>query len=802
VTWSFGAEERQALLEVVRWCEQDIDVLAEDARRGLGAHPEFGRMVEARPPEQAQARNRELLDRLGQAAAGNFAPLEAVLVEHASRGAAAGVSIKSWYDAADTVRRILVPPLIRSHASDPERLAGALGAVQRLADHCLARVAQEYLDSKDQEIREQRRHAQQALLRFSRLFESGILGILVCDLVGNIREANDAFLAMVGYSRAEVLSGKMRWADMTPHEWKHLDDDAVVQLKARGATRPWEKEYFRKDGARVPILVGVAMLNEVECIAFTLDITERKRLEELRGKSQELEAQNRRIEGANRLKSEFLANMSHELRTPLNSIIGFADLLYDGEVPTDSPQHREFLGDILNSGRHLLQLINDVLDLAKIEAGKTDFRPESVDLGHLLDEVAAVLRGIAASKRMRVDVDVAADARELTIDPARLKQVLYNYVSNAVKFSPEGGRILVRGLPEGPHSFRVEVEDNGIGIAPSQLGRLFVEFQQLDAGAAKKHAGTGLGLVLTKRIVEAQGGSVGVKSAPGQGSVFFAVLPRHQAPARESARPTAFLEQREGAAEVLIVEDDVSDRALLVHTLHRAGYVVVAAGTGQEAIATCGQRKFDAITLDLLLPDTNGLEVLHRIRTEGKNLETPVIIVSVVAERGVVGGFSVHDYLQKPVSGRDVLGSLSRAGVKPHKAGPILVVDDDVSAQKLMTVTLEQLGYSVECAADGRTALEVAAKQRPLAVVLDLLMPGMDGFEFLDRFRSVPDNRQTPVVVWTMKDLTADDRSRIHDMAQAFVAKGAAKSLVEQLRALLPPRQWNKEGKHERVSSE
>ena len=232
-------------------------------------------------------------------------------------------------------------------------------------------------------------------------------------------------------------------------------------------------------------------------------------------------------EQSNRFKSSFLANMSHELRTPLNAIIGFAELLYDGLVKPDSPQHKEFLGDILSSGRHLLQLINDVLDLSKVEAGKLEFNPEPVALAPFIAEVLATLRTAAAAKRIRIEIDVDAALGIVELDSGRLKQILFNYASNALKFTPTDGRIVVRALPEGADFFRLEVEDNGIGIAPAELGRLFAEFEQLDAGAAKKHAGTGLGLALTKRLVEAQGGSVGVRSTVGTGSTFHAILPRN-----------------------------------------------------------------------------------------------------------------------------------------------------------------------------------------------------------------------------------------------------------------------------------
>jgi signal transduction histidine kinase len=218
--------------------------------------------------------------------------------------------------------------------------------------------------------------------------------------------------------------------------------------------------------------------------------------------------------------------MSHELRTPLNGIIGFAELMHDARVGPVSPDHKEYLADILTSARHLLQIINDVLDLAKVEAGKLEFHPEPVDLPRLIFEVRDIVRTVAASKRIRVDVEVDPSLDDLVLDRAKLNQVLFNYLSNALKFTPEEGRVVVRAVPRGPDAFRIAVSDTGIGIPPEDLTRLFVEFQQLDASVAKKHAGTGLGLALTRRIVEAQGGTVGVSSTPGVETVFHAELPR------------------------------------------------------------------------------------------------------------------------------------------------------------------------------------------------------------------------------------------------------------------------------------
>jgi len=273
---------------------------------------------------------------------------------------------------------------------------------------------------------------------------------------------------------------------------------------------------LRKDGTEFPIEVSLGPLQtegRLLVSAAIRDITERKQLE-------------RRTNEANRLKSEFLANMSHELRTPLNAIIGFAELLHLGKVGPLAPEHQEYLGDILTSGRHLLQLINDVLDLSKVESGRMQLRPRPVDLGRLVSEVRDVLRELAAAKQIRLKLELDSDIGSVVLDPDRLKQILYNFLSNAIKFTPEEGKVTVRTAAEGEDSFRLEVEDTGIGIAPENVPKLFVEFEQLDAGSNKRYQGTGLGLALSKRLAEAQGGRVELRSTPGEGSTFSAILPR------------------------------------------------------------------------------------------------------------------------------------------------------------------------------------------------------------------------------------------------------------------------------------
>lgn len=365
--------------------------------------------------------------------------------------------------------------------------------------------------------------------------------IFMLDAEGRVATWNAGAQACKGYTPTEILG--QHFSVFYPEQERARGKPSrlleIAQKLGRVEDEGWR---VRKDGSEfwANVLITAIRDGSQNLVGFakvTRDLTERRDAEDIaertrvedeegRQKSQVLEEENRQMHEANRLKSEFLANMSHELRTPLNAIIGFSELMFKGKVGPVSENHREYLGDILNSSRHLLKLINDVLDLAKVESGKMEFRPEAVDLGQIIAEVGDILRGIASSKRIRLETIVDPAIAAAVLDPSKLKQVLYNYLSNALKFTPTEGLVVVRVTPEAGDRFRLAVEDTGIGVRREDTHRLFIEFQQLDAGMAKKYAGTGLGLALTKRIVEAQGGSVGVKSVLGQGSMFWAILPR------------------------------------------------------------------------------------------------------------------------------------------------------------------------------------------------------------------------------------------------------------------------------------
>ena len=617
--------------------------------------------------------------------------------------------------------------------------------------------------------------------------------LVIVDPVGCISVVNGQTERVFGYPRADLIGKPVDM--LIPNRFRDRLLGYRMEFAAGHQIRPMASVLDlygqRSDGSEFPIEISLSPVQTHEGLVVSTtirDVTERKRLEEVNRQAFELETQNRRIREASRLKSEFLANMSHELRTPLNSILGFGEMLYDGVVPPDSPQHQEFLGDIIKSGRHLLQLINDVLDLAKVEAGKLEFRPEAIDLESVIAEVQSIVRAISVAKNVRIDASIDPVLKQgILLDPARLKQVLYNFISNALKFTPAGGAVTVRARPDGEESLLLEVEDTGSGIAPEDLDRLFVEFQQLEAGTAKRHSGTGLGLALTRRLAEAQGGSVGVRSTLGKGSVFHVVLPRR----RPAAAAQPQFQPRPAAPDapwVLVIEDDARDQAQLVEALSAAGYAVEAASTGSQALALCSARKFDAICLDLLLPDMSGQEILQRVRGGGPNRDVPVVVVTVVAERGAVAGFTVQGFLPKPIDSDALLSSLARAGIRPDQSGSVLVVDDDEASLRLMAAALTQLGFRTVGMQSGEEALRAAGNAPPAAIVLDLLMPGLDGFEFLHRLRDSPATRHTPVLIWSVKDLSTHEQARLSRSVQAILRKGhgGIPALLDDLRRFLP----------------
>ena len=609
--------------------------------------------------------------------------------------------------------------------------------------------------------------------RFRGVLEAVPDAMVVVDVDGRIALVNSETERLFGYTRDELLGNTVEL--LIPERYRHAHPGHragyFLAPRRRSMGVALELAGRRQDGREFPVDISLSPL-EVDGVTLVIAA-----IRDVSARKQSTEAQVQTVREASRLKSEFLANMSHELRTPLNAIIGFAELMHDGKVGAVSARQQEYLDDILTSSRHLLQLINDVLDLSKVEAGKMEFRPEPVDLAKLIREVKDILRTLAAQKQIRVEVEIDAGVTGVLADPAKLKQVLYNYLSNALKFTPDDGRVVVRVVPEGPEAFRLEVEDTGIGIRPEDMDRLFTEFQQLDAGMAKQHAGTGLGLALTKRVVEAQGGRVEARSAPGKGSLFSAVLPRitrqavGEQPAASHPGPTA------AAFRVLVIEDNPRDQERITRILSAAGYAVEAVATGAEGLASCRDRRFDAITLDLLLPDMHGRELLQAIRKGGPNRDTPVIVVTIVSDKAVLASCRVDDLLCKPIRGTELLESLRRATVTPGGSQPILVIDDDPAALEQVGRSLLELGYRPICVSTA-DALRRGLEEPPAAVVVDPLTTELDGFAFLSQFRKSPAGRRVPIILCTLREIAPAELGRHLASARSILQQGEGGAML------------------------
>jgi PAS domain S-box-containing protein len=507
----------------------------------------------------------------------------------------------------------------------------------------------------------------------------------------------------------------------------------------------------------------------------------------------ELSEARRDAEGANRAKSQFLANMSHELRTPLNAIIGYSEMLQEEAADAGLPTFVPDLGKIHTAGKHLLALINDVLDLSKIEAGKMEVFLETFDVGAMLDEVAMTIDPMVAKNQNALTIERHGDLGTMHADLVKVRQMLLNLLSNACKFTERGQiTVDVRRAPgtQGDH-LTFAVRDSGIGMTSDQMGRLFESFSQAEASTARRYGGTGLGLALTRRFAEMLGGSVSVESAPGIGSTFRLRLPAVADPTRragsgEFATPAAAPQGDGTAGTVLIIDDDADARRLLRSVLASDGFHVEEATDGTSGLAMAAASRPDAITLDVLMPGMDGWEVLRRIRADASLADVPVIMLSVLHEQQLALALGATEYVTKPIDRSQLRRLLARH--QPGSAGGVvLIVEDDEATRLSFARGLEREGWSVMEAENGRVALERMAERTPSLILLDLVMPVMDGGEFVTRIRQEEKWRQIPVIVVTAKDLSRPERERLNGHVSEVLTKGTYSQLdlVRDIRLLM-----------------
>ena len=515
-------------------------------------------------------------------------------------------------------------------------------------------------------------------------------------------------------------------------------------------------------------------------------------------------------EQANRTKSAFLANMSHELRTPLNAIIGYSEMLQEEAEDTGNTDAVPDLKKIHGAGKHLLALINDVLDLSKIEAGKMELFLETFEVRTLVDEVRATIHPLIEKNGNVLDVDCPSDVNGMHADVTRVRQILFNLLSNASKFTEKGTvRLQVRREDAADGEVDVvvfRVTDTGIGMTPEQLAKLFQAFTQADASTSRKYGGTGLGLVICRRFAQMMGGDVSVDSTLGEGSVFTVRLPaRVKRPVKDAtlvptpaaalglaaaAMPAAVAAAPPGDGStsakgtVLVIDDDPSACELMVRSLSKEGFHVLTANEGVDGLRMAREARPHVITLDVLMPGMDGWSVLRELKADPRLASIPVIMITMADDRSTGYALGASDYLTKPIDREKLSASVQRYR---HGSQVVLVVEDDDDTREMMVRTLANDGWTVREAENGRVALDRVREGVPELILLDLMMPEMDGFEFISHLRQNEAWQTIPVVVLTAKDITPEEHRRLQGNVRKVFLKASfsREELVDEIRAAI-----------------
>jgi len=634
--------------------------------------------------------------------------------------------------------------------------------------------------------------------------------IMTTDTDGRIIEFSRGGDRILGYTRDEIIGMKASDLYVDGGERARVLDI----LKDNGALLNHETVLLRKDGSPVDISLTISQLKNqtgkvIGTVGISKDITEEKSLrnalheknEELNElnlrledkvleRTRELEKTNRDLAAANQMKARFISNMSHELRTPLNSILGFSEILLDKTFGDLNEKQMRHVSNISTSGKHLLALVNNILDLAKIEAGKIELFYEDFGVSDAVSEVVMVMNSLAVKKSIKIRSEISPEIQNFYADKVKFKQVLYNLVSNAIKFTPEGGEMGVRAgivknkdsmIPwalEGQSLLKVSVWDKGIGIKEEDTYRIFEEFEQADASTSRDYEGTGLGLSLTRKLVELHGGQVELRSVYGEGSEFVFYLPMAHAerkqPALEELEPSQaiFPWLREDAPLVLVVEDDIPTSEILTIHLTKAGYKVVHAYDGIEAIAKARELKPFVITLDIMLPKKDGWEVLQSLKTDPETSSIPVIIHSIIDNKDLAYTLGASDYLLKPIDKTILLGKLQEHSIFSKKSrlpsSVLLISDDSVTQDNVCRMS--DNGFLFHSAPGEEEGFEIAVATRPNIILADM---NTCGFDFIRRLKANRATAGIPIFALTNKDISMEERLNLTGQIERIVKKDA-----------------------------
>lgn len=641
---------------------------------------------------------------------------------------------------------------------------------------------------------------QESQERLKKIIDNALCGILLVDAATHeIVEVNSSAEEVIGLSRAELIGhvchkfvcpAEKNRCPITDLGQKVDRSERVLVSSGRGEKLPVLKSV-------VPVRIG----EKEYLIESFIDLSERKKAEE------ELLHAKLAAESANRAKSEFLTNMSHELRTPLTAIIGFSDVMLGGISGEFNEQNKKFLNNIANSGKHLLTLINNILDLSKIEAGKMELDLEMFSVSEVFSDAWAVSSALALKKDISMQLEVDPGL-SIYADRVRFKQIIYNLLSNAIKFTPKGGSITFKAVRTG-NSVRVSISDTGIGISEEDQQLLFQPFKQVDSSINRQYEGTGLGLALVRKFVELHEGMVRVESEPGKGSTFTFELPLKyrknleicvngsnisEKPVPSTARAGVKKEtltpetseeiqipviiEPPGATGdeplILVVEDDEMAKELLIITLSDAGYRVASASSGKEALLLARKLKPSVITLDIMLPGVSGWDILKNLKEDSATSSIPILVISMNDDKNCSILWGAFDHLIKPVEKNHLLSSLQRVKVtgNANAVPQILIVDDEPAMVELFSSFIEQEGYEPVCAYGGREAIDKIVIRRPDAVLLDLMMPKFSGFDVIRALKENPETIDIPIIICTEKDLSFDEKELLNRNVSYVMQKG------------------------------
>ena len=598
--------------------------------------------------------------------------------------------------------------------------------------------------------------------------------IEVTDPQARFQYVNPSYERVLGIARTEAIGktpAQLVRSDYHPPEfWKNLDDTLTRGETFEGTfvSKSRAGRYIHFDTTIVPIADKSGRVTHH--VAVKRDITERlERAEAMVQANRALEKARDAALAASRAKSEFLANMSHELRTPLNAIIGYSEMAME-ELDADSQMHED-MKVIRKAGGHLLTLIDDVLDISKIEADRVELVTENFPVSDLIGSVEETIKPVAENNKNRIVATIEDGISLVRADRTRLRQVLFNVVSNANKFTKEGTvSISARNIErDGVRWVQFDVTDTGIGITKEQQAKLFQPFVQADSSTTREYGGTGLGLVICKRLTEMMGGTIELESEKGKGTTIRICLPPGDG--RSDAESAAREDSASNAPVILVIDDEENDRELVARVLSKRGFHVEVASSGQTGIELAARLRPAAIVLDVNMPRMSGWDVLSALKLSEKTSSIPVVMLTVMHQEEVGRALGAVDYLIKPLQPRTLVEVLRRH--VPTDTGRVLVVEDDEPTRELMTRTLRSAGHIVVEAANGKIALDRLDEANPQVIVLDLMMPVMDGMMFLHHLRAMERYAHVPVIVATAQMLTDADREKLAATTQQVIEKKA-----------------------------